>query len=87
MEVQETAEVIEGGNTNGSVLQISNKNSLIWITVSLESQKIPSMIDTGANPNCISFRCVQGSPNLRRLQRFPYSGKQIFDFIRVRHPR
>ena len=37
------------------------------------------MVDSGANPNCISLRCVQGSPLLRCLKQFPYSGKQIVD--------
>ena len=61
------------------VLQISDKNSLIWVSAKLGTQEIPAMIDTGANPNCLSYRCLQGSPHLKRLERVPYSGKQIVD--------
>ena len=60
-------------------MQISNKNSLIWVNPSLNGQEIPAMVDSGANPNCISFRCVQGSPHLKHLGQFEYSGKQIVD--------
>ena len=46
---------------SGDVVHISEKNSLIWVTVKIEGQCLPAMIDSGANPNCISLRCVQGS--------------------------
>ena len=58
---------------------ISGKNSLIWITACLDVQDIPAMIDSGANPNCISLRCVQGSEYLKGLKRHSYSGKRIVD--------
>ena len=37
------------------------------------------MIDSGANPNCISLRCVRGSDYLNSLARSQYSGQQIVD--------
>ena len=37
------------------------------------------MIDSGANPNCISLRCVQGSSQLKVLSRSAYTGKQMVD--------
>ncbi len=49
------------------------------MSVKLDSQTIPSMVDSGANPNCISLRCVQGSSHLRRLEKHPYSGRRICD--------
>ena len=68
-----------GDTRNDSVVRISNKNSLIWINVCLNGQQIPAMIDSGANPNCISLRCVQGSHYLKHLTKVEYSGKQIVD--------
>ncbi len=62
-----------------NVVQIGNKNYLIWVTADLNGQEIPAMIDSGANPNCISLRCVQGSNYLKSLSRSQYSGKQIVD--------
>ena len=60
---------------------ISNKNSLIWIKTCLDNVvfDLPAMIDSGANPNCISLRCVQASEYLKKLERFPYSGRPIVD--------
>ena len=55
------------------------KNSLIWIKACLGGQELPAMIDSGANPNCLSLRCVQGSEWLRKVQRHQYSGKGIVD--------
>ena len=66
-------------NETDNVVQISNKNSLIWLSIKLNKQKLPAMLDSGANPNCISLRCVKGSPSLKRLQRYPYTGKQMVD--------
>ena len=54
-----------------NIIRLSDKNSLIWVKVDLNNQTLPSMIDSGANPNCISMRCVQGSPHLRQLERSP----------------
>ena len=62
-----------------SVIQISNKNSLIWFSIHLGRQELPAMLDSGANPNCISLRCVNGSSYLKRLTKYPYTGKQIVD--------
>lgn len=45
----------------------------------LQEQELPAMLDTGANPNCISKRCVEASDILRVLPRHPYSGKNIVD--------
>ena len=68
------------GNTrNDSVVRISNTNSLIWVNVCLNGQQVPAMVDSGANPNCISLRCVQGSHYLKHLTKVEYSGKQIVD--------
>ena len=64
-------------HTEDTIVQISNKNSLIWVTPLLNGQVVPAMVDSGANPNCISLRCVQASPHLKRLARLEYSGKQI----------
>ena len=64
---------------NESVIQISDKNSLIWFSIVLAGQEVPAMLDTGANPNCISQRCVLGSEKLRNLERYQYAGKQILD--------
>ena len=61
------------------MVQISNKNSLIWFSAHLEGQEVPAMLDSGANPNCISLRCVNGSQYLKRMKRYPYSGKQMVD--------
>ena len=64
---------------NDDVIRLSD-NSLIWVKAVLNNnQTKPSMIDSGANPNCISMRCVQGSSHLRHLERSLYSGKRIFD--------
>ena len=64
---------------SGDVVHISEKNSLIWVTVKIEGQCLPAMIDSGANPNCISLRCVQGSSQLKVLSRSAYTGKQMVD--------
>ena len=76
--------VSEAGGANESVnvqdvnvVQISDKHSLIWIRAMLPDQELPAMIDTGANPNCISLHCVQGSEMLNGLERYRYLGKQI----------
>ena len=61
------------------MVQISNKNSLIWFTAYLEGQEVPVMLDSGANPNCISLRCVRGSQQLKQLKQYRYSGKQMVD--------
>ena len=37
------------------------------------------MVDSGANPNCISHRCFQASRYLRNLPRFKYTGSTIVD--------
>ncbi len=66
-------------DTEDTIVQISNKNSLIWVTPLLNGQEVPAMVDSGANPNCISLRCVQGSTHLKRLTKLEYSGKQIVD--------
>ena len=81
-EIQDVASVVGGENplNNNDVFQISDQNSLIWISIDLQSQEVPAMVDSGANPNCIiAYRCIQGSPILRQLPHFPYSGKQIVD--------
>ena len=65
--------------SNDNVVQISNKNSLIWFSINLEGQELPAMLDSGANPNCISLRCVRGSQYLKHLSRHQYTGKQIVD--------
>ena len=78
--IQDNAGVVGGENPNSrEVFQISDQNSLIWVSINLASQEIPAMIDSGANLNCISYRCVQGSSVLRKLEHFPYSGRQIVD--------
>ena len=40
---------------------------------------MPAMLDSGANPNCISLRCVTGSHRLKRLKQYPYVGKPMVD--------
>ena len=60
-------------------IKITNQNSLIWVTACLNGQRIPAMVDSGANPNCLSLRCVQGSHQLKQLEKFEYSGKQVVD--------
>ena len=52
---------------------------MIWLTANLEGQDVPAMLDSGANPNCISLRCVNGSQQLKRLKRHSYSGNQMVD--------
>ena len=66
-------------NEKDSIIQISNKNSLIWVTADVNGQEISAMIDSGANPNCISLRCVRGSDYLNSLARSQYFGQQIVD--------
>ena len=56
-------------NCGDSVDRIPAKNSLIWINTRLDGQEIPAMVDSGANPNCLSLRCVQGSDFLKQLTR------------------
>ena len=48
----------EQADNMDNIVQISNKNSLIWLTIKLDGQELPAMLDSGANPNCISWRCV-----------------------------
>ena len=64
-----------------NVIRISNKNSLIWINVNLDGQQIPAMVDSGANPNCISLRCVQGSPHLKKLTQVHQKASQKIIFV------
>ena len=75
--VSETGGANESVNVKDvNVLQSSDKNSLIWITARMADQELPAMIDTGANLNCISICCVQGSEMLNGLERYRYLGKQ-----------
>ena len=69
----------QNGDETTNVIQISNKNSLIWLSVKINGQGLPGMLDSGANPNCISLRCVRNSPYLKRLQQYKYTGKQMVD--------
>ena len=55
----------EAVNSADEKIQLPDKNSLIWVSAQLNGQEIPMMVDSGANPNCISLRCFQGSPFLR----------------------
>ena len=66
-------------NFNDNVIQINNKNTLIWIKFRIADQELPGMVDSGANPNCISYRCFQGSRKLRSLEQYEYKGKPIVD--------
>ena len=43
------------------------------------TQELPAMVDSGANPNCISYRCFQASVCLKKLPRFKYEGRPIVD--------
>ena len=52
---------------------------MILINIKQAGQQIPAMTDSGANPNCISLRCVRGSKELKYLPRIPHSGKDIVD--------
>ena len=82
-EIQGNAETVGVGGPDEILSEtcnsISNKNSLIWVSVRLNGQVLPSMVDSGANPNCISLRCVKGSSFLRGLEKHPYSGEDIYD--------
>ena len=64
---------------SSNIIQISDKDTLIWIKVKLCRQELPAMVDSGANPNCISHRCFQASRYLRNLPRFKYTGSTIVD--------
>ena len=64
---------------NNNLVQISDKNTLIWIKLKLGLQELPAMVDSGANPNCISHRCFQASRYLKNLPRFKYTGNIIVD--------
>ena len=55
----------ENVTTGEGIIRISNENSLIWVYAELNGQTISSMIDSGANPNCIAMTCLQGSPHLK----------------------
>ena len=52
---------------------------MIWIKFRIAGQELPGMVDSGANPNCISYRCFQGSRKLRSLEQYQYKGKPIVD--------
>ena len=64
---------------SSNIIQISDKDTLIWIKVKLCRQELPAMVDSGANPNCISHRCFQASRYLKNLPRFEYTGNIIVD--------
>ena len=51
----------------------------MWITATLSGQTLPTMIDTGATPNCIALRCVVSSSYLKGLTRKQYHGKTVID--------
>ena len=53
--------------------------ALIWISVEINNQALPAMIDSGATPCCLARHCLNASPQLSCLPRKIYTGPGVID--------
>ena len=77
--IRDTNVHVDTIKNDNDVNQVDFDTDLLWVNIDLAGQQLPAMIDSGANPNCISLRCVQGSKLLQSLPRNLYVGKCIVD--------
>ena len=77
--IRDTNVHVDTIKNDNDVNQVDFDTDLLWVNIDLAGQQLPAMIDSGANPNCILLRCVQGSKVLESLPRNPYVGKCIVD--------
>ncbi len=64
---------------NESPSCMSEDPKLLWLTGTLNGQKLPMLLDSGATVCCLPKRCVTASRCLQNLTLQPYSGLGLFD--------
>ena len=63
--IRDTNVHVDTIKNDNDVNQVDFDTDLLWVNINLAGQHLPAMIDSGANPNCTSLRCVQGSKLLQ----------------------